>query len=194
MSRFKKVATAWHCIFIIAVTNVGHSQGTNQASDAGSANETRRLAALAKEKHLVVPKNAERVNYSNWSGGVAVGVSYFVREPYPAKMTLAGIQENLAKAKWMPLEIDWADPNLYLSRHKGKGWVKSEGPDGSETADWFEQWRSPDGEVVIYILEYQSGKGRKDGMDRVTVLGNWYSRDEAAKIKGKFPKEPGPPS
>jgi hypothetical protein len=193
MSTLKRVATAWCCVCALAVTTVGHSQVTKGRSGSGSAEETKRRGALAKEKQLVVPNGAEQVEYPNGPGapGSIVIVSYLVREPYPAKTTLAEIREHLDKAGWKPLKKDWLNPTVDSSQVRG--WYEyKEMRNGSlrNVREWSGQWRDANGAVIAYSLNYLPGKGPKEGLDKAGVSGVWFSPSEAEKMM-RFGKKAG---
>jgi hypothetical protein len=86
-----------------------------------------------------------------------VGVSYKVREQFPADAMLARIRAALPTSEWRPLPEDWLNPGVPSSHHAG--WSTFE--DGTKTPStevkqWFAQWQDTEGNVVLYMLRYDS--------------------------------------
>jgi tetratricopeptide (TPR) repeat protein len=167
---------------IAAAVAFGQTDANGRSS--GASDDQKTLAALAKERHLIAPSNAEHVKYYRGAYG-SVGISYRVHEPYPAKQTLADIREQLSKFGWKELKEDWLNPGM--SSSFVTGW--SEFAEGDTIPprfvwQWAGDWVNKQGAVIGYSLRYMP-LTRNGERDTLSVSGTWYGAAEAERIRAQ---------
>jgi hypothetical protein len=86
------------------------------------------------------------------------GVSYSIREPYPADGVLARIRAALQPPGWKPMPMDWMNPDIPSSHERGWVGFTDDASKGRQTYvhQWSAQWRDTRGNVVYYDLRYIS--------------------------------------
>jgi uncharacterized protein DUF4160 len=108
-------------------------------------------------------------------------IVYAVREPYPARDTLAFIQNHLAGSGWFPVEGDDDAPLTRSSLTYGWRELKYESGDIAMRL-WSARWRDTRGNEVEYTLVYTLPAGGH-GLQptHVAVVGQYYNKREAAR-------------
>jgi tetratricopeptide (TPR) repeat protein len=163
---------------------VAFGQNDEKARSSGASDDQKTLGALAKERHLIAPSNAEHVKYNRGVYG-SVGISYRVHEPYPAKQSLADIRERLSKFGWKELKEDWLNPGM--SSSFVTGW--SEFAEGDTIPprfvwQWASDWVDKQGAVIGYSLRYMP-LTRNGERDTLSVSGTWYGAALAGRIRAQ---------
>jgi hypothetical protein len=85
------------------------------------------------------------------------GVTYTVREEFPADALLRQIRAVLPAPEWRPLPNDWLNPGVPSSHERG--WTTfsdATKTPRSEVHQWLAQWQDSHGNVVVYVLRYDS--------------------------------------
>jgi len=105
---------------------------------------------------LVVAPGAREVRVETKDDG-SIGVSYYVREEYPAEPFLSTVRMALPTSEWRPLPNDWLNPGMRSSHDTG--WSQSTDmsePPPKEVHAWTAQWQDAAGNVVNYMLRYET--------------------------------------
>jgi hypothetical protein len=90
-----------------------------------------------------------------------LSVSYTAPVPYPATGFLAEVRQRLEASDWKPLAEAWYDPRRPSSREVGwRSHVLRPPGQSGEFFNWDAQWSNPAGDVIVYMLQYQSGLPR----------------------------------
>jgi hypothetical protein len=116
---------------------------------------------------IVVPAGATDVHPETKPDG-ETGVTYTVREEFPADDVLRQIRAGLPAPEWRPLSDDWLNPGMRSSQERG--WTNfsdlTKTP-RSEVHQWLAQWQDSRGNVVVYALRYDSkAREGRDDMSR----------------------------
>jgi len=130
------IIVTWLLVALI----VSASSGAHRPEDAPSA--------------LVVHHDAEGVMYHE-QGGIW-HVSYSVKAHYPADDVLKFIGDKLSQSGWMPLAEDIFNPGVRSSHVRG--WTSFRDARTSPKTkihQWLAQWRSSNGDVVWFRLQYR---------------------------------------
>ena len=165
---------------------VAFGQTDTKARSSAVSGDEKKLAAMAKERHLIVPSNAEHVTYHRGAYG-SVSSAYIVHDPYPAKQTLGQIRERMSKLGWKELKEDWVRPSVPSSDVAGWGeFAEGETIPPSFYWQWKAQRVDKQGAVINYTLWYGPLRNRSGKRDSLTVSGLWYGAAEAAKLRTQF--------
>jgi len=85
-----------------------------------------------------------------------IGVSYLMREPYPAEITVAAIQERIPR-EWAPRSENYLNPGIPTAHVRG--WTSYEDrttdPE-SKVHMWAAQWDNEVGDILSFTLLYRS--------------------------------------
>jgi hypothetical protein len=96
-----------------------------------------------------------------------IGVTYMVREEFPANGLFARIRTALPAPEWRPLQNDWLDPAKPSSHQTG--WVAF--TDGTKKPPrgihvWLGQWQDSKGNIALYVLRYDSMDEKRSAASR----------------------------
>jgi len=85
-------------------------------------------------------------------------LTYKVRAPYFPNETISSISERLRMSGFLEVPFHWSDPNIPSSRVRGWSTWNHE-LEGSTIGvyDWQVSWIHPNGEMVLYELQYRGG-------------------------------------
>jgi len=124
--------------------------------DFGCKSQPTNSPAVQLPPVIVVAAGATDVRPEARADG-QIGVTYAVREQFPADALLERIRATLPAPEWRPLPNDWLNPDSPSSHQTG--WTKFE--DGrkappTEVHQWLAQWQDTQGNVVLYVLRYDS--------------------------------------
>ncbi len=87
------------------------------------------------------------------------GLSYSLLKPHPPAEVLGAIRNHIQRLGWAPVETDFADPSSMNSHVLGWGCKTSSLRDDDSGYAWCGDWRSPDGEVVRFVIVYRFPEG-----------------------------------
>jgi hypothetical protein len=174
--------TASFVLFVLLSAATAGSDGQSAAvvdkapADAAANDE---FAHLARERGLVIPREAERVRY-HASPSDPIQVTYIVHEPFPAKQIIKEISSRLTNAGWKPLKDDRLNSGV-RSPHV-RGWSQYVDETDGTLRDywrWTAAWQDADGDLIEYALLYSRPFRSKHRMGDASISGNWMSAAKA---------------
>ncbi len=148
---------------------------------------------------LIVPDNAERVEYSTPSNTRRAPhtyrVSYFVRDPYPSKNTRETLEEHFRKHGWWPLKYHLLNPTVPASVQPllQNPWPMPK--DGGNIPLFYtEDWVNEDNEHLGVAWSYERVGERTIDPNVFHVYMSFFERDswissEVTKYKKIHPEE-----
>ena len=122
---------------------------------------------------LIVYPQARAVTFKRF--GEVAQVYYQVTTPYPAQEVLKHIQDKLNRERWMPLKEDFLNPGLPSSHVRGWGsYIDGTTEPKANVHQWLAQWKSPEGDIVWYVLKYRTLACEESGLNTLFVIGIYY--------------------
>ena len=121
--------------------------------------------------YLQAPENASPVYYiySNTAGN-AKQLSFWIREPYPAKGVIDFISARLTDGGFHKLDYDLMNPELPSSRVSGwDEFADARRKPISQVYRWSEDWLNEQGETVGVLLEYRYPVEEDEDVDLVDL-------------------------
>lgn len=117
------------------------------------------------------------------------GVTYRLRETFPADALLGRIRSAVPPPEWQPLAMDWLNPDIPSSHQRGWGdWTDRTKTPPTRVHQWSAQWRDSQGNIVFYELRYDSTLHSGGGPlgppdnDKVEVTALWIPKLAAQRM------------
>jgi hypothetical protein len=117
------------------------------------------------------------------------GVTYRLREAFPADALLGRINNAMPPPGWQPLAMDWLNPDIPSSHQSGwRDWRDGTKTPPTRVHQWSAQWRDSQGNIVFYELRYDlalnSGGGRlgPPDNDNVRITAVWIPTSAAQRM------------
>jgi hypothetical protein len=120
----------------------------------GSACKPTDLSGLPRE--LLVLPGATTVKTGTARDGASELFYQVDGTDFPAPGTTATIRSHLQELGWSRLTHDWLNPSNVLEWEFGSFTDATKKPN-RRVHQWFGQWTNGKGEVVLYVLRYESG-------------------------------------
>jgi tetratricopeptide (TPR) repeat protein len=181
--RNVKVVVGWIGWLGIAA-GVAFGQADEKKPSSGVSDDQKTLAAMARERHFIVPANAEHVKYFRGESG-SILAAYRAHEPYPAKQMLDQIQQGMSKLGWKELKEDWMNPGRPSSLVTGwsDAFAEGTGVPPNFYWQWSADWTDKQGALVTYAFRYGPLKNRNGTRDSLSVSWIWCGAAEAKKTR-----------
>lgn len=94
-----------------------------------------------------------------------VGVTYEIDMAFPAAPLLERLRAVFPADTWRALPNDWLNPGLPSSHTRGWGnFQDGTNTPTTEVHQWMAQWQDLHGDVVLYVLRYDSKAGANPSM------------------------------